>query len=102
MCVWGEAAEKFICIHGLSLTHIQILERTAGETIKAVLIRCSSTSRHADQFTMKARLATTDQASANFVAEAAIVGSRPLVLPALRLRHPHGFEVPDSNIRSCQ
>ena len=41
------------------------------------MIRCSSTSRHADQFTMKARLTTTDQASANFVAEAAIVSSRP-------------------------
>ena len=36
-----------------------------------------STSRHADQFTMKARLTTTDQASANFVAAAAIISSRP-------------------------
>ena len=81
LCVGGGPAEKFICINCFSLIHIQILERVTWETIKAALIRCSSTSRHADQFTVKARLATTDQASANFVAEAAIVGSRPPCSP---------------------
>lgn len=67
--------EEFLAIFAESVCPLQVVERTTARCLQEALMRQSVVSPVADSFASKVRLATTDQASSNFVCERSYLSS---------------------------
>ena len=71
----GLRQELFV-VNGLDLSWNQILDRDTGACQYAALQQSSQVSKHANDFPLKVRLTTTDQAGANHSSERLMLASR--------------------------
>ena len=72
----GDPPLKYVALSGQDLTSLRVMHRASGECEHQCLKESSPISRWANVYTLKVRVATTDQAGSNFAAKEAFQAVR--------------------------